>query len=586
MKSFFLLLLFGAFFSRTLSATTIVPFAHLGEATNYSHAVVLARAVQEQDSRTAGGMVFRDVTFQVKNLVKGPFQAGDEFVLRPESWFTDDFAMDVAGDFAPEIGKTYLLWLTPHQGVWRAQMLSWYVFEERITPSGALLIPFSGSGMEAAARPDGIVPESLRIYDRDELIQALRHSLTGAWNAPLQHAIPAGLLEERTAPDYCDFSLGASTYLCRWQNPALNVYYAQTGAPPGFGTSLDNILITMKASYTAILPSNQGQVSFNPDCVGGGATTSTSNFLTFCNTILSGTSSVLIIFDDPCSEVPDLASCSGVLARGGSFAYTSTHTFKSESWRDAGYGFVIVNNGVTACYPSSALYEILITHELTHAYRLDHISTSAPGASGQNMNPNCCNPINTLDVNCMNYSYDIALPLELTQFDVQKKNKQEALVSWTAESSTGSGSFILEHSPEGRRFSELASMPIGNGHFEWLDQHPFAGLNYYRLLQMDADGTVHHLGWRSVRFEQDLSLKVLPNPVGRNEVGMLKMNGPPDAEVQVEIIRSDGVVVSKETVTTSSDGHRMPLPVSLQPGFYRVVASVGKQVVSAVFVKN
>ncbi|MBL7780584.1 MAG: hypothetical protein JNM22_05150, partial [Saprospiraceae bacterium] len=112
------------------------------------------------------------------------------------------------------------------------------------------------------------------------------------------------------------------------------------------------------------------------------------------------------------------------------------------------------------------------------------------------------------------------------------------------------------------------------------------GLNYYRLLQMDADGTVHHLGWRSVRFEQDLSLKVLPNPVGRNEVGMLKMNGPPDAEVQVEIIRSDGVVVSKETVTTSSDGHRMPLPVSLQPGLYRVVASVGKQVVSAVFVKN
>lgn len=586
MKSFLILLLLGAFFPCTLSATTIVPFAHLGEATYYSDAVVLARATQEQDSRTPGGMTFREVTFQVKNLVKGPFQAGDEFVLRPESWFTDDFAMDVAGDFAPEIGKTYLLWLRPHQGVWRAQMLSWYVFEERITPSGALLIPFSSSGMEAAARPDGVVPEPLGVYDRDELIQALRHALTGAWTAPLRRNLPAGMLEERTAPAYCDFSLGASTYLCRWQNPALNVYYAQTGAPPGFGTSLDNILNTMKASYTAILPSNQGQVSFTSDCVGGAATSATSNFLTFCNATLSGTSSVLIIFNDPCSEIDDLASCVGVLARGGSFAYTSTHTFKGESWRDAGYGFVIVNNGVTACYPSSTNYQQLITHELTHAYRMDHISTSDPGASGQNMNPNCCNPINTLDVNCMNYTYDIALPLELTQFDVQKKNKQEALVSWTAGATTGSGRFILEHSPEGRHFSELASMPIGNGHFEWLDQHPFAGLNYYRLLQMDADGTVHHLGWRSMRFEQEVSLKVLPNPVGRNDPGMLEMNAPPDAEVQVEIIRSDGVVVSKETWVPSSDMQRMPLPVSLHPGLYRVVASIGKQVVSTVFVKN
>ena len=586
MKSFFLLLLFGAFFSRTLSATTIVPFAHLGEATFYSDAVVLARAVHEQDSRTSGGMTFRDVTFQVKTLVKGTFQPGEEFVLRPESWFTEDFAMDVAGDFAPEIGHTYLLWLTPHQGIWRAQMLSWYVFEERNTPDGTLLVPFSGNGMETAARPDGVVPEPLDTYDRDELIQALRHSLSGAWTAPLKSNTPAGMLEERTAPDFCDFSLGTSTYLCRWQNPALNVYYAQTGAPAGFGTSLDNILITMKASYTAILPSNQGQVSFTSDCVGGAATSSSSNFLTFCNTALSGTSSALIIFDDPCSEITDLSGCSGVLARGGSFAYTSTHTFKSESWRDAGYGFVIVNNGVTTCYPSTSLYEILITHELTHVYRLDHISTSAPGAPGQNMNPNCCNPINTLDVSCMNYSYDIALPVELILFDVQKNTRQEALVSWTVGMATGSGHFVLEHSPDGRHFSELATMPIGNGHFEWLDHHPLAGLNYYRLLQKDADGSIHYLGWRSLRFEQDLSLKILPNPVSHTEAGMLELTCPLGAEVQVEIIRADGVVVSKETLANTLEMQRLPLDASLQPGLYHVVASMGKQVVSSVFVKN
>ncbi len=594
MKSTCLLVLFGiCCLFAPLSATTIVPFVNLGETTRYSGAVVLALALYEQDSHD-GGMTFRDMQFQVTSVVKGPLTAGQEFALRPESSFNETYSIDIAGDFAPEAGKTYLLWLTPHGNAWRAQMLSYYVFEEIKVAGHALLEPLSGSGIEAVQRPDGVAPEPLAVYERDELLPALRlaaSGTSGSWNAAaFQHPVlPASMLEERTAPGYCDFMLGTSTFLCRWQNPALNVYYNTTNVPAGFSATLDNILTTMKASYTAILPVNAGPASFTSNCTGGGATTSASNFTSFCNTSLTGSSSALIIFDDPCNEIDDLIGCAGVLAKGGSFAFLSTHTFKSELWRNAAYGFVIVNNGVLACQAPTQ-YQQLLTHELTHAYRLDHISTTSPGAPGQNMNPICCNAINTLDVDCMNYSYDIALPVELTRFTAKRKDEKNALISWTTATETDNGYFSLEHSADGKSFSALTRVPAHGEHtgaqYEWIDNNPFPAVNYYWLLQYDLDGRVTSLGLRTVRFETAFSLKVLPSPVPRKASGALEITAARSSEGVLEIVRSDGRVEYRENLSLTSGQQQFDLPASLPAGTYRAVLRTASQVASAGFSKE
>jgi hypothetical protein len=591
MKSSFLALLLGVCLGfAPLSATTIVPFAHLGEATQYSDAVVLAVATYEQENR-AGGMTFRDMHFQVKSDVKGPLQAGQEFSLRPESSFNEICSIDIAGDFGPEMGKTYLLWLTFYHDAWHVQMLSYYVFEEMQVAGQALLVPLSGSGIETAQRPDGVRPAPLAIYDRDELLQSLAgyHSgNTGGWTAPASRSLPAGLLEERDIPAYCDFMLGTSTTLCRWQNPALNVYFNQTNAPSDFSSTLDGILSTMRASYTAILPVNAGATTFTSDCVGGTATSGTSNFVSFCNTSLTGASSALIIFDDPCNEIPDLAACSGVLARGGSFSFFSTHFFKNDTWRDAGYGFVIVNNGVLACYQGG--YSQLLTHELTHTYRLDHISTTSPGAPGQNMNPNCCNAINTLDVDCMNYSYDIALPVELTHFSATKKGEHQALISWNTATEKGPSLFTLEHSADGVDFSVLTQVSTqgksGGGHYEWLDNEVFSGINYYRLLQSEPDGRVTNLGLRTVQFGSGISIKVFPSPLAHGQRGMLEIVCSKGPEIEVDIVRSDGQLMFRENLLPAAEAQHIDLPASLPPGVYRAVMHAGAEVVSVGFSKE
>lgn len=285
----------------------------------------------------------------------------------------------------------------------------------------------------------------------------------------------------------------------------------------------------------------------------------------------------------------DLVTCSGVLAKGGSFAFFSTHTFKGESWRNAGYGFLIVNNGVTACMTPTQ-YQQLLTHELTHAYRLDHISTTSPGAPGQNMNPICCNAINTLDVDCMNYSYDIALPVELTRFTAKRKNDKEALISWTTATETDNGYFSLEHSADGKTFSALTRVPAQGdqtgAQYDWIDNNPFPAVNYYRLLQYDLDGRVTNLGLRTLRFENAFSLKVMPSPVPRKAAGTLQITAARSSEGVLEIIRSDGQVMHTENLGPAPGQQQFDLPASLPAGTYRAVFRTPSGTASAGFSKE
>lgn len=575
-----------------LFATTIVPFAHLGEATFQSGAVVLAVAMYPVETLD-NNMTYKDMAFRVTAVVKGPLEMGQEFLLRPFSKHNETFAIDVAGDFDPAAGKTYLLFLSPQGTVWRSPMLNYYVFEELKINGQSYLVPFSGAGIEIMPHPDGVVPEPLAIYLAGELLPTLQVFASGtatAWSTTALRTfqLPDNTLSERALADYCDFKLGSSVALARWQNPAANVYFDDTGLPAGFSATLTSILATMKASYTGIQPMNAGQTSFVPNCVGGTAAGLTSNFLAFCNSSLGGSQAILVMFDDPCNEIAPLSGCSGVLGMGGSYSFTPTHTYKGDVWQNAGYGYLIINDGVPACF-SGTPFARFFTHELTHAYRMDHISTTAPGAPGQNMNPSCCNAINTLDMDCMNYTYDIALPVELTSFTVQRKSEKAALLRWATATENNNAYFSLEHATDGIFFSPLARVEAANDHsggqYKWLDTHVLPGLNYYRLSQTDRDGRLTNLGLRSLRFNLPATLRIVPSPISRENAGAVEINCSELLEGVLDIISPDGRIVHSQTLLLEAGQHQIPLSSSLAAGIYRAVLRSGQQLESFGFSK-
>jgi len=593
MKNFYLAFLVWATYACTpLFATTIIPFAHLGEATLQSSAVVLAVAMFEVES-PMNGMIYRDMQFQVKSVVKGNLEPGQEFGLRPYSKFNEACAIDIAGDFDPVVGKTYLLFLTPHGTVWRAQMLTYYVFEEMSSGGQILLAPLSGAGIEAMARPDGVLPEPLAVYQKDALLSTLRAYATGdpaAWQAELlqTYDLPDHLAMERVAPEYCDFKLGSSVDLARWQNAAPNVYYDDTSVPAGFDATLTSILTTMSTAYTGIAPVNAGQVSYVPTCAGGSAVSFASNFISFNDVFLNASQSVLIMFEDPCDEISGPVGCSGVLAIGGSYSFSATHTFKDEAWKNSGYGYLIVNNGVPECM-TGLPFILLMIHEMTHVYRMDHISTTPPGAPLQNMNPVCCNPINTLDLNCMNYAYGSALPVELSSFTAQRKGERQALLSWKTASEINNDYFTLEHATDDRVFTPLSQVDAANvntgGYYEWTDKQVFPGLNYYRLSQTDLDGNLSNLGIRSVQFDIPASIRILPNPIARDNAGTIEINCSALFEGALDIVSPDGRIVHTRILSLEPGRHQLAITPALAAGIYRAVLRNGQQVESVGFSK-
>lgn len=562
-------------------ATTIVPYEHLGAAARYSEAVVLARAEQPLEFRH-GDLVYQDTRFQVLSSVKGPLAAGQFFDLRPLSKQAGNYFAEVAGDFEPTLGKTYLLFLYRSGEAWRAQLLSYYVMEESSDAGQFYLAPLDGiPGTEVLPRPDGIVPEPLYRYHRDALLQALRDYASGAatvWDAAHARANrpTSNLAEDRALPSYCDFMLGSSTVLARWVNASVDVYYDDTGVPGGFDATLTTLLGDMVANYTGISPFNGGQASYVPDC-SDNTPTNASELFPFFDANLNGTQSALIMFNDPCNEIGALNNCGGTLAYGGSYRFgTGTnHVYKGDTWQDSGYGYVVVNDGVPGCY-AGLLFQQLLEHELTHAYRMDHISSTTHPS--HNMNPSCCSPINTGDRDCMNYTYDLSpLPVALRTFNAKTLGAQ-VLLSWTTESELHSNYFLLERSADGLHFQPLGRVTAKNkvtgGHYEWLDPKPLKGTGYYRLTQVDLNGQQTQLGIRTVQMDgQAPVFSLAPNPVGSNgPSSSLLLQNPERWEGTISIVGPEGVVHYNENLALESGTHRLALPARALPGgVYRVV---------------
>lgn len=589
MKNIFLLTLIFLFhLPRQLSATTIIPFKHLGEAAQSSEAVVLATAESRFENPT-GDFVFFDCRLRVQSVVKGNFQPNDHFLLRQHAHRLRDFTVDIAGDFVPQEGKTYLLFLQRSGDAWRPVTLTYYVFETKKMGDEEFLVPVEESfGVALVPRPDGVKPEPTGVYRIAELLQTLQQYAAGelrVWDATpaLTGFAPGDFPHERALPTGCDFALGAN--LSRWQDAAVEVYFDDTDAPAGFSATLDAVLGSMTANYPGIAPTNEDQSGFTPDCGDG---TVTGNDFTAFLAGLNGDQTTYIFFEDPCGQIPNLSGCNGTLAIGGSFSSSQTHSYKGDTWNNALWGFVVVNNGVLDCLDPDE-YETVLIHELTHTFRMDHLNSG--DFPDQNMNPSCCNTINFKDIECMNYTYDLAAPVALTAFEVAAHPGRQVLVSWATASEKDNAYFTVERSADGVHFETIQTIPGNNAsadrHYEWTDPLPYPGLNYYRLSQVDFDGRATNFGVKVVRIgEGDAAFSVFPNPSNQATVTVL-IDLPFAFNGVLEITDMNGRMLDSRALVLESGRNRLEQPVNdLASGVYWLRLSGTNSTSVLKFLKN
>ncbi len=116
---------------------------------------------------------------------------------------------------------------------------------------------------------------------------------------------------------------------------------------------------------------------------------------------------------------------------------------------------------------------------------------------------------------------------------VAKANNNGILLNWSTATELNTNHFTMQHSTDGTSFTDIGTVNaigIGANSYSLIDKNPARGINYYRLVSVDKDGSVTYSKIVSAELLfSDSPFSVYPNPVN-NE---FTLKGKHIVEVQV-----------------------------------------------------
>lgn len=387
-------------------AMTIIPPPNLGDLAITADAVVLAEAIGNKVSRR-GQLLFTITSFRAVDQVSGPLTRGDLFTVQAPGGELDGIGWTVPGSprFTP--GNTYLLFLAAKPtGEWLPAMMSWGLLERVRGRTGLTLLAPIASSTEVMTmtRSGGTRSEGVDTYREVLLLPHLRRVVAGRirWSAGTVRARAEQLpltLKATTAPGICTFMTASQPPHdpFRWHTfdsgGAATMHADATGdlslppEPPAAGGGFTQVLGALAdwdgIPGTSIKLNYGGRMAFSLTCTAGQ------------DTPPAGVN--IVIFNDPCDDIPAMTGCSGVLGFGGPWSL-GIHTFDGRTWNTITSWFMVVNDGA-GCL-GTARYQLMLEHEFGHGMGFDHVAdTSAL------MYEMCCHPINATDRTCAQYLY-------------------------------------------------------------------------------------------------------------------------------------------------------------------------------------
>ncbi|WP_421795696.1 hypothetical protein [Haliscomenobacter sp.] len=149
------------------------------------------------------------------------------------------------------------------------------------------------------------------------------------------------------------------------------------------------------------------------------------------------------------------------------------------------------------------------------------------------------------------------LPIELTQFEA-KLQDQGIMVTWTTATELNNDYMALERSANGQNFLEITRVK-GKGttqetqHYQYFDPNPLAGINYYRLRQVDFNGTTDHSKVVAVTLDKGELMSIFPNP----------------AKDRINI-QTSLTLLAEEVFLLDALGRKISLNLQGSPGWYEI----------------
>lgn len=165
------------------------------------------------------------------------------------------------------------------------------------------------------------------------------------------------------------------------------------------------------------------------------------------------------------------------------------------------------------------------------------------------------------------------LPISLLQFNGQYNGRVVNLY-WTTATELNNDYFTIEKSVDGEYFSELLRKPgAGNSttvlNYNAQDEHPFNGINYYRLKQTDFDGTSTNSNIVAVRINSGLfEIISVKSEYDDRKIDAL-ISFSTQGKALIEIVSMTGNVLAGQTINTNEGSQNIPFSAqNLSHGIY------------------
>jgi hypothetical protein len=156
------------------------------------------------------------------------------------------------------------------------------------------------------------------------------------------------------------------------------------------------------------------------------------------------------------------------------------------------------------------------------------------------------------------------LPVLLTDFTAEGNNDKQVVLNWQTTQESNSNYFSIERSQDGSAWTSIGTVKAAGTSattidYDFTDENPAPGANYYRLAMVDRDGRYAYSEVKIVRGPSLVNkITVYPNP-SSNYVNVSLGQGA-DTEVTIRLINTSGQVMM-EKKTSSAGGTTVTFPV-------------------------